>query len=227
MGFNLHLFEFAEGQNPKKGGVLPVALLSSADFDATLVDMSTILLEGVPPVGEGGGPILADVGTDNDNSNCECIEFGSDGLIDISMKFRSQDIAANITPGEHGDELVLTLSGNRLDGTPFEAQDCIRFVSKGAGAPPAIAGPATALGMAYPNPFNPLTQISYSLAKPGPVTLSVYDVKGRLVERLVNGVRDSGDHTIVWNATGVASGIYFYRLIAGNYVETRKFILLK
>jgi len=84
------------------------------------------------------------------------------------------------------------------------------------------------LGGNYPNPFNPTTNINYSLSKPGNVTLKVYDVKGRLVETLVDGYKSASSHNVGWNAVNVASGIYFYSLSVNNRsIETRQMVLLK
>jgi hypothetical protein len=83
-----------------------------------------------------------------------------------------------------------------------------------------------------PNPFNPTTTIEYTLAVSGHVTLAVYDTQGRLVRTLVDGVRDHGPGKAVWNATDndgrqVATGVYYYRLVTGKHVETKKMVLLK
>jgi hypothetical protein len=83
------------------------------------------------------------------------------------------------------------------------------------------------LAQNYPNPFNPTTAISYQLASGGDVTLKVYDPLGREVETLVKGHQDAGKYTIQFNANTLASGIYFYRLTAGNFVATKKVVLLK
>ena len=79
----------------------------------------------------------------------------------------------------------------------------------------------------YPNPFNPMTTISYSVPKLGNVRLIIYNLRGQEVARLVDGNILSGWHTVTWNASNVASGIYFYRLQAGDFVQTRKMVLLK
>jgi len=79
----------------------------------------------------------------------------------------------------------------------------------------------------YPNPFNPTTLIEYSIPKSDVVTLIVYNIVGQEVARLVNGVQKAGNHNIKWDASSVASGIYFYRLQAGDFVQTRKMVLLK
>ena len=83
------------------------------------------------------------------------------------------------------------------------------------------------LGVNYPNPFNPTTVISYELPKETLVTLNVYDVLGQKVATLVNGQRPAGEHTVEFNGSRFASGVYFYRLVAGNHVMTRKMVLLK
>jgi hypothetical protein len=79
----------------------------------------------------------------------------------------------------------------------------------------------------YPNPFNPSTVISYQLPVTGNVTLKVYDVLGNEIATLVNEEKPTGEYEIEFNATGLPSGIYFYKLVAGEYTQTRKMILLK
>jgi Secretion system C-terminal sorting domain len=79
----------------------------------------------------------------------------------------------------------------------------------------------------YPNPFNPSTKISFNIAQSGFVSLKVYDALGREVATLVNEVTPAGNHIINFNASDLASGIYFYRLKTGNFTESRKMILLK
>jgi Cu/Zn superoxide dismutase len=90
----------------------------------------------------------------------------------------------------------------------------------------------TALEQNHPNPFNPSTTISFTLAVPGTARLDVYDVNGRLVAALVRGFRPAGRSEVNWNGTDsrghpVASGVYFYRLVAGAVSETRRMVLLK
>lgn len=79
----------------------------------------------------------------------------------------------------------------------------------------------------YPNPFNARTVISYSLPESGPVGLSIYDVLGRKVETVFDEQQAAGVHQVVWDARDRASGVYFYRLKAGDLVETRRMLLLK
>jgi hypothetical protein len=79
----------------------------------------------------------------------------------------------------------------------------------------------------YPNPFNPTTVIRFQISYSTFVTLRVYDVLGREVALLVNEVKGVGEHEIVFDASGLASGIYFCRLLAGSFHLTRKMVLLQ
>ena len=79
----------------------------------------------------------------------------------------------------------------------------------------------------YPNPFNPSTILRYQLPTRSHVTLKVYDVLGREVATLVDELQDAGSKTIQWNAAGFASGVYLYKLVARDFVETKKLLLLK
>ena len=84
-----------------------------------------------------------------------------------------------------------------------------------------------ALCQNYPNPFNPSTTIKFELPRASQVSLSVFDILGREVSVLVNDLRYAGVHEVKFDGSNLASGVYFYRLQAGTYVETRKFILMK
>lgn len=79
----------------------------------------------------------------------------------------------------------------------------------------------------YPNPFNPTTTISYSLVKAQNVTLKIYDVLGREVATLIQGKQTSGTHRVEFDASRLASGLYFYRLYTKGYMLTKKMILIK
>ena len=79
----------------------------------------------------------------------------------------------------------------------------------------------------YPNPFNPTTNITYVLPKAENVSLKVYDVLGREVATLVNEVKPAGAYTVPFNASNLASGVYFYKLQSGSFVQTKKMMLVK
>ncbi len=84
-----------------------------------------------------------------------------------------------------------------------------------------------ALFQNYPNPFNPVTVIKYQISQPGRVSLKVYDILGKEVMTLVDGFTEAGTFNATFNATNLSSGIYIYQLRAGNFVASKKIILLK
>ena len=83
------------------------------------------------------------------------------------------------------------------------------------------------LNQNYPNPFNPTTRIKYSIAKNSFVSLIVYNIVGEKVTTLIEQQQYAGRYEVDWNASNLANGIYIYRVQAGNFVETKKMILLK
>ena len=84
-----------------------------------------------------------------------------------------------------------------------------------------------ALDQNYPNPFNPTTIIGYTLSEAGPVSLSIYTMTGQRVATLVNELQAAGQHRHSWDASGFASGVYYYRLTANGREVTRKMTLIK
>ena len=83
------------------------------------------------------------------------------------------------------------------------------------------------LNQNFPNPFNPVTTIRYALPKSARVTLSVYDLNGRVVEKLVDEQKVPGHYSVQWNAERYSAGVYFYKLEAGDFVEVKKCVLVK
>ena len=88
------------------------------------------------------------------------------------------------------------------------------------------------LSQNYPNPFNPITYISYDLPKDSFVRITIYDLLGSVVNKIVNTKQISGYKTVQWNSTNnqgepVSAGVYLYSIEAGNFRQTKKMILLK
>jgi hypothetical protein len=79
----------------------------------------------------------------------------------------------------------------------------------------------------YPNPFNPSTKISYGIPVSDLVTLKIYDVLGKEVMTLVNQKQEAGNYQVEFNAASLPSGMYVYRIKSGNFVETKRMMLLK
>lgn len=121
-----------------------------------------------------------------------------------------------------------SIDGNTMIESGFLASGMLRGPITGVSeqSPPGL--PATfGLSQNYPNPFNPSTIIRYQLPIQTHVTLKLYDVLGREVATLVDERQDAGYQTIQWSAADLPSGVYFYRLAARDFVETRKLVLLK
>jgi hypothetical protein len=79
----------------------------------------------------------------------------------------------------------------------------------------------------YPNPFNPSTRVTYAIPLWEKVKLTVYDVLGRVVKVPVNEYKQAGTYTVEFNASDLPSGVYMYKLEAGNFVDTKKMVLIK
>jgi hypothetical protein len=131
--------------NVRSRGLLPLAILGSEDFDVTTIDVSTIRLEGVAPIRSN----YEDVATPVDGEECECTTKGPDGYLDLTLKFKTQDIVAALGEVVNGEVLVLTLTGELSDGTSIEGEDCIR-VKK----PTAIRAFRTARGSRRRHPMS-------------------------------------------------------------------------
>ncbi len=111
----------------------------------------------------------------------------------------------------------------RLKQIDFDGQfEYSNVIEVDAGLPKVFA-----LEQNYPNPFNPTTVISYQLPVAGNVSLKLYDVLGKEVMTLVNGRQEAGAYNFNFNASSLSSGVYFYRLQSGNFVQTKKMMLVK
>jgi hypothetical protein len=84
-----------------------------------------------------------------------------------------------------------------------------------------------ALMQNYPNPFNPTTRIEYTVREAGSVELKVYTIDGREVATLVNGVETAGSHVVEFDASGLASGMYLYKMSVNGFTATQKMVLMK
>lgn len=107
--------------NTNSRGVLPVAILGTASLDVTTIDVASLLLEGVAPVEDS----IEDVATPFDGDPCDCDTLGPDGYLDLTLKFKTQDIVAALGAVNDGDEIILTLTG-----TGITAQDCVIIKKK-------------------------------------------------------------------------------------------------
>jgi len=79
----------------------------------------------------------------------------------------------------------------------------------------------------FPNPFNPVTKIEFEIPQKKFVQLIIYDALGREVTKLINEELTAGSHEVVWNAENFVSGVYFYKIKAGNFTDTKRMVLVK
>jgi len=225
--------------NTRSQGVLPAAILGTEDFDVSMVDPVSLLLEGVPPLRWD----LEDVSRPVDSREhvCDCTEDTGDGFMDMTLKFDRQALVAAVGTVADRDTIILTLTGMTVDTTHIKGQDCVVIllrpdqldkVSRGADQlPPSASSDGFSLGCA-PNPFNMETNITFGLPEETQVNLAIYNILGERVRTLVTGEFDAGVHTVRWDSKDeagnlVASGIYFYRLQTDRYAKTMKMILMK
>ncbi len=124
-----------------------------------------------------------------------------------------------------------TVDGSFVTFTTTDLSAAYAFVGEpmqltAVGTPPSLPGKYR-LEQNYPNPFNPVTIIRYQLSMDNDVSLKVYDLLGREVAVLVSEKKPAGSYAVTFDAAGLSSGIYMYRLTAGQYVESRKMVVLK
>ncbi|MEK6569987.1 MAG: T9SS type A sorting domain-containing protein, partial [Bacteroidota bacterium] len=116
----------------------------------------------------------------------------------------------------------------RMDGSNLSVWTALISDPSPVGVADEEAGISSfTLSQNYPNPFNPATAIRFEISGSRFVSLKVYDVLGREVAALGNEQKPAGRHSVDWNATGLTGGVYFYRLNAGEFVETKKLVLLR
>jgi hypothetical protein len=137
----------------------------------------------------------------------------------INPPGQSDLVHLNGTPSEHKND-QWSLHQN------YNFKDMI-FGEEIAGTESDILPNQFTLFSPYPNPFNPMTTIRFSVGTRHATSLRVYDITGRMVEMLVNKKLTAGEHKIVWNADEYASGVYFVKLMNGQFQTTQKLILLK
>ena len=122
----------------------------------------------------------------------------------------------------------IRIQGNGPNGTPVHERfvninvGFVGIVNNNHGIPKDFG-----LSQNFPNPFNPATKISFSLPESGNVKLTVFDILGKEVSTIVNEKMNAGYFTADWNASLYPSGVYFYRLTAGDFTETKKMVLIK
>jgi hypothetical protein len=114
-----------------------------------------------------------------------------------------------------------------IDGWVYWSDSIRVNVNTGVAEKNGVLPVEFALEQNYPNPFNPTTTITFHLPSSSLVTLKVFNTAGQEIASLVDRQLPAGDHRTEWNASGVPSGIYFYRIQAGAYSETKKLVVMR
>ncbi|MBN2461840.1 MAG: T9SS type A sorting domain-containing protein [Candidatus Cloacimonetes bacterium] len=152
-----------------------------------------------------------------------CIDTGNPDTLGLNLP--PWDIIGNerIWDGDGDGTAIIDMGAYEFDAPPYnDVNDNI-----------IVQTPGVHLYQNYPNPFNPTTTINFSVTQTSSfVTLEIYNIKGQLAKTLVKEIKPAGEHSIIWdgrdfNGNKVGSGIYFYRLRAGDFQKVRKMIFIK
>jgi hypothetical protein len=184
------------------------------------VDIATARNRGTLGVVTGSGLKLVTVATGNELTHTAPIAYASPKVISFTYTAPStpgvDTIFSNVDRGIDNNTSVWAFSPNYV------------FTVLAATSVENNTVPVSySLKQNFPNPFNPTTTISFSIPKSEVVRISVYDVTGRVVDELVNDNLTAGNYNTVWDANKFASGVYFYKIQAGDFVEMKKMTLLK
>jgi hypothetical protein len=125
------------------------------------------------------------------------------------------------------DTYEIEIAGSLEDGTTFSGTAEIKLPGQQRVETNEVSIIKPVLYQNRPNPFNPITEISFGLSSPSEVTLDIYNIAGQRIAVLFDGLLEGGPHSFIWDASNSASGIYLYRLTTEDFIETKKMLLLK
>lgn len=195
--------------NPRSKGVIPVAILSDANFDATTIDVSSLSF------GPGGAATAH-------SGHIEDVD--DDGDDDLMLHFRTQ------ASGVSNSDVALCLTGFTQSGIPLAGCDGINgnSLSRPIGDVAEATIPNNVdLEQNYPNPFNPSTVIGYSLPEASNVSLVVYNMRGAVIATLVNDYKNAGSYQVEFDGSAFSSGTYLYVLNTNGVRSIKRFSLMK
>ena len=184
---------------------------------------------------QSDGKIIEGGNMDENNFTLAC--FNPDGTIDSTFGSNGWTLATTAS-SNHGEGIngmaidqdgKIVTAGYAIDANNIGSFAAARFLSQGISAVSAVnqLPKSFSLSQNYPNPFNPTTIINYQIPNSNYITLKVYDILGNVIKTLVDGYKTQGMHSVNFNASNLASGVYFYQLHAGNFIATKKLLLLK
>ena len=214
-------------------GAITVGTLTGIPMPAGAARLYFVNMSGTVTDSITGFRAIVDVAIDPVDSSTMILQHG------IFSSGWQNNTGTLIKRGNQGPQTVLT-GINRPSGMAFNAAGDLFITSyadnnvirvrglrtsvadRGEGVPERLS-----LEQNYPNPFNPETVIRYSVPREQRVRLAVYDLLGREAAQLVDGVQAAGSYSVRFDGSGLAAGVYFYRLSAGTEVQTRRLVLLK
>ena len=206
-------------------GVFPIAILGNQNFDVNDINPNTIKLNGISPIRWA----YEDIGSPGQSINgFVSSNTSKDNIMDMTFKFNMQEFVQSLGSVNNGDIKQISLSGENNSHLNIMGSDCITVI----GSIPKQSSNMEnisdfTLNDNYPNPFNPSTNIGFKIPQNSYVKLDIFNGLGEIVENVIARELNEGEYSIVWNAKDVAAGIYFYRIQAGDFVQTKKMILLK
>jgi Peptidase family C25/Propeptide_C25/HYDIN/CFA65/VesB-like, Ig-like domain len=205
--------------------IFPIIELSETAFDFGIVDLEAEVTDTLV-ISNTGTDVLhvfeIDVSGEVFSTNINSINLPPNESIEVIISFiPMEEITYSETITISSDDLYEPILEISLTGVGEELTNAGNVL-------PAI----TKVYQNFPNPFNPDTQISYSVSESGKVNLSVYNIKGEKVKTLVNNFQEPKWYEIIWNGRddsnkSVSSGVYFYKFVVGKHSETKKMLLIK
>jgi hypothetical protein len=243
--------------NGKGKAKLPVAISGTDEIDIREIIPGSITLNGVGPLRWGYEDVSTPIDKENDSCACTedgadgyedlVLKFDKNAIIaSLSISGQKQAITATTARGisQIGSDLdkninnsgppirnshTLKIEGRLNNNEIIVGYDCVLLMTKSEDISPALDEfpLESELGVNNPNPFNPVTRINFYTPIRQHVKLEIYNIIGQQVATLIDRTLEAGEHSVEWNGSNSASGVYFYRMQAGKYVETKKMILLK
>jgi hypothetical protein len=222
--------------------MLPVAILGTASVDVDKVDVSSVRLSRDGVAAEVAPVRWAknDVGTPFGGTLCDCHAAAGDGVTDLNLKFRISDLVATLNLGAVAGETVeLILTGSVIPVAPpgdplppvqpIEGSDCVRVIRGSSGWD--LPGPGEVELVTHGKKSgDTVILLTYSTGSEDHIALEIFDVRGRLITRLVDEVKAPGTYDQAWNMTDnaghrVPAGVYFARLKNSVEKETAKLVI--
>ena len=169
-----------------------------------------------------------------DSSNTT-VKYNSDGIQQWAIHYKAASVGTRFSPNDiavsKSGEVYVAGTSHYESGSNFllSTYTTIKYVEVAVSVDENenIIPDASSLSQNYPNPFNPSTRMRYAIPQLSKVVIKVFDILGNEIETLVNEEKQSGNYEITWYAENLPSGVYFYQLKAGSFVETKKMILLR